>query len=191
MHSKNRRFSRAQTIIEALVAIVVLTIAFLAFSQGMIVATQAGNKASNHTQAIEMANFLLEWMRNDPAFWTNAEMTGGAGICPTGSSTTPGNCWTTNVTNAPDKSALPPYSDDMSKPITMTNSHPGFCGFASGCNPVVPYRFLWRADVHGAGQANPPYDGNLADLTVEVIVNVSGRQEIYKVSGVAHNPAVN
>jgi type II secretory pathway pseudopilin PulG len=175
---------RGASLLEALVAILVLTFTFLFWGSGMIVASDAQNKASNHTQAIEMANFMLEEMRGDSNFWSGGEMTGGAAPC---TGTAAGNCWRTALNKAPDGSLLPPYDDNTSTPdFSPTNTHPGYCGITAGCLPLVSYRYLWRADIHAAGTSDA--DQNMADLTVYVIVNVAGRQEIYKVTASRRNP---
>jgi Tfp pilus assembly protein PilV len=71
------------SLIEALLATALLVALFLAWGGAMIVATDGENKAASHTQVVATANQILEWMRRDPAFWSNTEYSSGA--CP--------HCW--------------------------------------------------------------------------------------------------
>jgi len=152
---RSRGRQRAFSLIEALVAIVVLTIAFLAWSQGMILATQAENKSANHTTAIAVANYQLELMRRDGNFWQEC------------SSSPP--CWDKNPPNDPFGNALPPYNDDLSNP-SPANAHPA-------SHPQYGnYSFLWRAD-------DRTDDSNLVTITVYVFLVTDGRQETYKTTG--------
>ena len=87
-----RALSRAFSLVEALIAVTVLTIAFLYWSQTMIAATQGQNKSANHTRAIQAANYLLEQMRRDNQFW-GSEWAGSG--CTT---VTPASAWTNSLT---------------------------------------------------------------------------------------------
>ncbi len=78
------RLQRGFSLIEALLATVILLLLFLAWGSGMIIATDGENKAATHTQAIATANEILEWMRRDPGFW-NSPGEYVAGSCP--------HCW--------------------------------------------------------------------------------------------------
>ncbi len=150
------------TLLEVLIATVVLMIGYLGWISTMLVATQAQNKSSEHAQAIAIADYLVETMRRDPYFWQSSELT---------ASCTSGNCWNTNINPNPCNKTvkLPPYNDTFN----IASAHRGFCaGNAS-------YTYLWRADPHGAGTAF--LDTNLADLTVWVIITIDGRQDVYKV----------
>jgi len=150
-HGRQRAFS----LIEALVAIVVLTIAFLAWSQGMILATQAENKSANHTTAIAIANYQLELMRRDGSFWNECSGTG--------------TCWDKNPPNDIFGNPLPPYNDDLSNP-SPANAHPA-------SHPQYGnYSFLWKA-------VDRTDDPNLATITVYIFLVTDGRQETYKTTG--------
>ena len=104
---KLRRLRRGFSVIEALLASAVLLLLFLAWSSGMVIATQGENKAATHTQAISVANQILEWVRRDPGFWAAPEYVSGK--CPkcwpttyndTVGTTTPRAC-STVITGAP------------------------------------------------------------------------------------------
>ncbi len=82
--SRSPRPQRGFSIVEALLAILILVAAFLGWSSVMIIATDAENKAATHTQAIAAANEILEWMRRDPGFWGTEYVSGS---CP--------HCWPT------------------------------------------------------------------------------------------------
>jgi len=176
LHTR-RPFERAFSLIEALIAVVVLMIAFLAFSSGMIIATQGQNKAAVHTRAIEAANYLLEQMRRDTNFWSAAE--GYSGSC------TSGGCWTAPSGFTDDCSnAYPAYHDTFN-----TNYATWHTGCVNGItqstlNPIS-FKYLWRADVHGTW--NSTTDNSMADLTVWVYANIDGREETYKVTGMARS----
>jgi type II secretory pathway pseudopilin PulG len=62
--------ARGFSLLESLIAIVLLVFVFLAWSSGMIVTSQAQSKAAVHTQTIETANERLEMIRRDALFWS-------------------------------------------------------------------------------------------------------------------------
>ncbi len=159
---------RGFSLIEALVATVIILMAFLVFGSGMITASQAENSAATHTQQIAVANYLLEEMRRDPNFWTPVSSPGGEW---SGKGCTAGDCWTQISNNDKCGNPEPPYQDQSN-----ATPHTGLCNSQFGT-----YTFLWRADPHGAG--TPGVDPMVADLTVWVFTNVSGRQSTYKVTG--------
>jgi len=173
-----RALSRAFSLVEALIAVTVLTIAFLYWSQTMIAATQGQNKSANHTRAIQAANYLLEQMRRDNQFW-------GSEWAGSGCTTVTPACWQTmDVTNKDDcNNVYPPYKDTYS--IAFASWHTGCINGITqnvqGTTLTVPFRYLWRADPHGAW--NGAADTNMADLTVWVYITIDGRTEIYKVTG--------
>jgi prepilin-type N-terminal cleavage/methylation domain-containing protein len=108
----SRRLERGFSLLESLCAIVILAIAFLAWSGGMIIATDGENKAATHTQAISAANQILEYMRRDPSFWSSSEFS--AGSCP--------HCWPTAYNDAIGVSAPRPCS------VVIANAPPN-CSF--------------------------------------------------------------
>ena len=151
-------------------AIIVLTLSFLGWASGMITATQAQNKAQEHTLAIAIADRLMERMRRDPFFWTDT----GAQAEWSGASCTSGDCWTSNVNVDPCGNAEPPYNDVFG----TTAPHDG-CRPAGNADP--PFQYLWRADPHAAWQGAA--DTNAADISVWVFITVDGRKETYHVVG--------
>src|SRR5690242_15538894 len=65
-----KRRQRGGMLLEAMCAVVILTIAFLAWAGSMMGASQGQYHAAKHTESIEIANYYLEQMRRDPQFWT-------------------------------------------------------------------------------------------------------------------------
>ena len=177
---------RGSTLVEVLLAAALLVFVFLTWAAGAIIATQAANTAAEHTQAISIANALLENVRRDPLFWDEY----GPNGCNAGS-----NCW--NVTPAqPCGLGVPPgpgqnvnaYKDsyDTSKSKDQQAWEPGYaCGDLSylqnykGTGQDFQWKFMWRADVkdYSAG-SNFPYD---ATITIWIYTNVDGRSSVYKV----------
>jgi len=110
------RAQRGFSLLEALIAIVILMIAFLVWSSAMITATDGENKAGNHTEAIGAANEVLESIRRDPNFWSSEY---NAGSCP--------QCWAV-------------YNDTFgTSPLRSCQSIPNPQGMPANCN------FNWRA----------------------------------------------
>ncbi|MDQ2817541.1 MAG: prepilin-type N-terminal cleavage/methylation domain-containing protein, partial [Candidatus Eremiobacteraeota bacterium] len=169
---KAYRRQRAFSIIETLMAMVVLMIGFLFWGSGMIAATQAQNKAQEHTQAISIADHLIEVMRRDPFFWDSSGSSEFAGP-----SCIAANCWT-GQSGMPDEcgTAYPAYSDVLA----TSTPHTGCDKTMSANTPYPPYSYLWRADFHNAWQGAP--DTQAADLSVWVFLTVDGRKETYEVT---------
>src|SRR5579864_7491245 len=93
---------RGTTLIEVLVATVVLTLAFLFVSGDMIASTQAEKTSAQRGIAISMANYFLDQMRQDSNFWSS---TGSGGEWD-------GTNWTgAPLGSDPCGSAWPPYND--------------------------------------------------------------------------------
>src|ERR1700694_2612254 len=97
---------RGTSLIEVLVATVVLTLAFLFVSGDMIASTQAEKTAAQRGISISMANYFIDQMRQDSSFWS-------------ATSPGPGGEWDgTNWTGAPPGSdpcggAWPAYNDSL------------------------------------------------------------------------------
>ncbi|MBC5824549.1 MAG: prepilin-type N-terminal cleavage/methylation domain-containing protein [Candidatus Eremiobacteraeota bacterium] len=163
---------RGFSLIETMIAMVVLMIGFLFWGTGMITATQAQNKAQEHTQAIAIADHLLEVMRRDPFFWD-----AGGGAEWLGVNCVAANCWT-GSSGLPDEcgTAYPAYNGVFG----TTTPYTGCDKTMSGNSAYPPYTYLWRADFHNAWTGTP--DVQAADLTVWVFLKVGGRQETYKVT---------
>src|ERR1700680_4081145 len=143
MTSSNLSTKRGFSLIEALVAIVVLTLGFLCSASGMIVVTKAQNKAANHVRAIEAGNYLLEQMRRDGFFWATAPQSPAEWRGPACTSTTPA-CWTgTSPTNVDDCNAsYPAYND------TYSSNYPAWhtaCinGITQSTADPIQVSYLW------------------------------------------------
>jgi Tfp pilus assembly protein PilV len=172
-----------------MVAVVILTIAFLAWSGSMMGASQGQYHAAKHTEAIEIANYYLEQMRRDPEFWA-AGGTGNTGefIGPTGCPSN--NCWVNASPVETDNCgvSLAPYSD--TGPTTGT-WHTGCTQLddqgTGGAVANEPYNYQWRADIHGRGTTAE--DDAAADVTVWVETQtLHGGWDIYEVTGTIREP---
>jgi len=168
---------RGGMLLEAMCAVVILTIAFLAWSGSMMGASQGQYHAAKHTESIEIANYLLEQMRRDSFIWSNNEYTPSCGSSA---------CWTKNTSGTTDfcNVAWPAYND--AGPASGT-WHTGcqYLADPSAIQPSInePYQYQWRADVHGYGTG--ALDTNTADLTVWVRTQaLHGLWDTYKVSGI-------
>ncbi|HEY7993230.1 MAG TPA: hypothetical protein VID24_03435 [Candidatus Eremiobacteraceae bacterium] len=167
-------------------AIVILTIGFLAWSGAMMGATQGQYAAAKHTESIEIANYYLEQMRRDPQFW-NPEFSG------LGCSVT--NCWGAAAPPEPDPCgvAYPAYAD--AGPYNGGGWHAGCQNLTleSGGTIPEPYNFQWRADIHckggtGAG-GTCSQDNQTADLTVWIETQtLHGGWDTYVVTGLKKAP---
>jgi hypothetical protein len=175
------RLSRGAALLEAMMAIVILSIAFLAWSGSMMGATQGQYHAAKHTESIMIANYYLEQIRRDPDFW-NAEYIGPTG-CPNN------NCWKSDTPAQPDfcSVAFAPYAD--TGPTTGT-WHTGCQNLDDQPNGAIahePYLYQWRADIHGRGTAAE--DDSAADVTVWVETStLHGGFDIYEVTGTIREP---
>jgi type II secretory pathway pseudopilin PulG len=175
------RRERGGMLIEAMVAVIVLTIAFLAWAGSMMGASQGQYHAAKHTQSIEIANYLLEQQRRDSFFWGPTEYTPSCGTAA---------CWTKNVSGATDFCNVPwpAYNDAGSDSGPW---HPGcqYLADPSGIQPQInqPYQYQWRADVHGFGLASQ--DTLTADITVWVRTQtLHGGWDTYKVTAIRWEP---
>jgi prepilin-type N-terminal cleavage/methylation domain-containing protein len=172
---------RGFSLIEALVAVVILALTFLFAVSGMIVATQSQNKTANHVRVIEAGNYLLEQMRRDSFFWSTTPQNPAEWRGTTCTTVVPA-CWIgMSASNVDDCNAVYPAYND-----TYTANHAGWhnaCINGITQNTAVPLavKYLWRADPHGAWSGSP--DVNMADLTIWVYAVEDGREETYKVTG--------
>jgi Tfp pilus assembly protein PilE len=180
MSGKRRR---GGMLLETMVAVVVLTIGFLAWSGSMMGATQGQYHAQKHTESIEIANYLLEQMRRDPAFWSS-EFLWPNSCTQNGSQT---NCWGTNAATDACAVTWPAYSD--AGPSNGGTWHAGCQNLTweTGASINEPYTFQWRADIHGKGTAAE--DDYAADLTVWVETQtLHGGWDTYEVTGLVREP---
>jgi hypothetical protein len=151
---------RGSSLIEVLIATVVLTLAFLFISGDMIASTNAENESANHGYDISVGDYLLGVMRTDGNFWS--EQAGGVWSSPPPFNDPCGNPW-------------PPYDDSYSAPTghTLSGCSSGpFANLAGHGN----YQYMWRAQEQS--------DPKAADLSVWVQANQLGSNsgpEIYEV----------
>ncbi len=180
------RAQRGGMLLEAMVAVVILTIAFLAWSGSMMGASQGQYHAAKHTESIEIANYYLEQMRRDPQFWSPEWQ--GAGCTQT-------NCWGTPSPSEPDpcNTPYPAYAD--AGPQNGGSWHQGCQNLTMETGGTInePYSYQWRADIHckGGTGANGTCteDDNAADLTVWVETQtLHGGWDTYKVTGLKKKP---
>lgn len=171
--SRQPKRQRGSSLIEVMVATVVLTLAFLFVSGDMIASTQAEKTASNRGIAISMSNYYLEIMRDDPCFWTSS------GACAEFSGTT----WTANTLgNDPCGQAYTPYNDDIAAP-TWHNAATCVGGPFANLAAHGTYQYMWQAKQQSG-------DTNAADITVWVASNTldnHGQQEIYETHQLQRN----
>jgi hypothetical protein len=171
---------RGGMLLEAMVAVVVLTIAFLCWAGSMMGASQGQYHAQKHTESIMIANYLLEQMRRDPNMFGQEFL--GSGAC------VGGNCWQANAPAVNDACSVawPAYSDAGPGSGTW---HPGCQNLTLETGVTVPeaYNFQWRADIHckGGCAGGGTEDDSAADLTVWVETQtLHGGWDTYKVTGV-------
>ena len=182
MTAKSRQ--RGGMLLEAMVAVVILTIAFLAWAGSMMGASQGQYHAAKHTESIEIANYYLEQMRRDTQFWVSPEYIGPTG-CPSN------NCWPTSSQTDPCGVTWPSYSD--SGPYNSGTWHTGCQNLTleTGATIGEPYNFQWRADIHcrGGCSGGGVEDDNAADLTVWVETQtLHGGWDTYVVTGMKKKP---
>jgi prepilin-type N-terminal cleavage/methylation domain-containing protein len=138
---------RGQTLIEVLVAMVVLTILFV-FVTGDLMAVSHGDKATDQTVEIAAANYYLGIMNGDPEFWDHV----GTGSGPTD----------------PCGQSLPSYTDSFPSPPAVPNwnqfqycaAAPAFISPQDESSPQpITIEYMWSAAIR-------PSDSNAADLTI-------------------------
>ena len=135
---------RGGSLIEVLVATVVLTLAFLFVSGDMIASTQAEKTAANRGVSIAMGNYFVDFMRQDGNFWSPAEVSGGVWSgAPLGTDPC-GGSW-------------PAYNDDPAAPTWHAVPNCVGSPFANTSSHGT-YTYMW--------QAKQQTDPNAADLTV-------------------------
>jgi Tfp pilus assembly protein PilV len=183
---RGTKAQRASTLIEVLMAVVLLVFVFLAWAAAAITASQASNTAAEHTQEISIANALLENVRRDPLFWDEY----GPNGCQN-----PTNCWTV-APGQPCGVGVPPgpgqsvhgYDDqyDATKTVDQQAWQDGYaCGNLSnlqnynGNGQNFKWKFMWRADVKDfSPSSNFPYN---AMITIWIYTSFDGRSSVYKV----------
>jgi type II secretory pathway pseudopilin PulG len=176
-----KRRQRGGMLLEAMCAVVILTIAFLAWAGSMMGASQGQYHAAKHTESIEIANYYLEQVRRDPLFFGSEFL--GLGNC-NGS-----NCWQTGNNSMTDACnvAYPPYTD--AGPYNGGGWHPGCQNLTLETNGVInePYNYQWRADIHCKG--GTCQDVGTADITVWVETQtLHGGWDTYVVTGLKKAP---
>jgi type II secretory pathway pseudopilin PulG len=174
---------RGGMLLEAMVAVVILTIAFLAWSGSMMGASQGQYHAAKHTESIEIANYLLEQMRRDPQFWSEFQ----------GPSCTQTNCWSAPnpAERDPCNVNYPAYAD--AGPYKNGAWHTGCSNLTMETGGTInePYNFEWRADIHckGGCSGGGTQDNNAADITVWVETQtLHGGWDTYVVTGLKKKP---
>jgi type II secretory pathway pseudopilin PulG len=175
-----KRRQRGGMLLEAMVAVVILTIAFLAWSGSMMGASQGQYHAAKHTESIMIANYLLEQMRRDPQFFQKEFLFPGC----SGS-----NCWGPASPAQPDACNVnyPAYND--AGPYNGGTWHPGCQNLTLETGGTInePYNFQWRADIHAKG--TPQEDDSAADITVWVETQtLHGGWDTYVVTGLKKAP---
>ena len=179
---------RGGMLLEAMVAVVILTIAFLAWSGSMMGATQGQYHAEKHTESIEIANYYLEQIRRDPYFWSSSEWAG--------SGCTQTNCWSQPNPPEPDPcgTPYPAYAD--AGPQNGGTWHQGCANLTMETGGTInePYNYQWRADIHckgGTGNNGAcAQDNNTADITVWIETQtLHSGWDTYKVTGMKKQPS--
>lgn len=180
-----KRHQRGGMLLEAMVAVVILTIAFLAWSGSMMGASQGQYHAQKHTESIEIANYLLEQMRRDTQFYGNEF------LWP--NNCNGNNCWGPSIPaqHDPCNVTYPAYND--AGPENGGTWHPGCQNLTMETNGTInePYNFQWRADIHCKGNCSGGglEDDNTADITVWVETQtLHGGWDTYKVTGLKKKP---
>ena len=171
------RRQRGGMLLEAMCAVVILTIAFLAWAGSMMGASQGQYHAAKHTESIEIANYYLEQMRRDPQFWTEY------GSC------TGNNCWHAPSPAETDACGnnFPAYAD--AGPYAGGGWHAGCQNLTLETNGTInePYNYQWRADIHAKG--TPQEDDSAADVTVWIETQtLHGGWDMYVVTGLKKAP---
>ena len=162
---------RGGSLIEVLVATVVLTLAFLFVSGDMIASTQAEKQAANRGIAISMGNYLLDYMRQDGLFWS--EQSGGNWtVAPTVNQLC-GTAWTS-------------YNDSISAPTWHLVPTCAGSPFAQ-VSQHGTYYYMWNA--------TEQTDINAANLTVwieSLTASNGGTPEIFEMHQLNRNdPSLN
>lgn len=176
------RAARALTVLEVVVAMAILTVAVVLFGSAMVSATDAEAKAGEHTQAIMIGNYLMEFARRDPHFWdynpllATHEWSGPA--C-----SYPANCWSvmdpSNVD--PNGNVLPPYADSLALAPGPGTWHAGFNPPTSAGVQLPNFHYIWRADP--IDQATFSGTRAVATVTIELYLDQEGPQDVYVVKG--------
>ncbi len=157
---------RGTSLIEVLVATVVLTLAFLFVSGDMIASTQAEKEAMNRGIAISVANYYLDYMRQDPNFWN--EVSGGVWSSPPPGTDPCGNTW-------------PPYDDNIAAPtwhpvaVCVGGPFANLAGHGS-------YFFMWNAQ-----QQSDPNAANLSVWVESNTVGNNGSAEVFELNQLQRN----
>jgi hypothetical protein len=179
---RRARSARGLTVLEVVVAMAILTFAVILFGSAMVAATDAEAKAAEHTQAIMIGNYLIEFTRRDPHFWDDNPSQpinewSGPGC------SYPANCWAVMDPSNVDQhgAVLPPYADSLGLAAGPGTWHQGFDP-PNSVNVTLPaYHFIWRADP--IDQAKFSGAQAVAAVTIELYVDQDGPQDVYVVKG--------
>lgn len=143
---------RGTTLVEVLVAVALMLLVFLFLTAELIQSSQAENVASDHTQTVSVANYLLGITREDPSLFDHfASGPGGNDLC--------GTAWA-------------PYTDTITAPTwhpMCTSNFPELQGTG------MQFNYMWNAQLQGS-----PPDIYTATVTVWVMTSEGGRSDIYE-----------
>ena len=159
---KSSTASRGTTMLEILVATLLLVLIFLFLTGDLIQSSHAENVSATRSETMNAANYMLGVMRDDSQFWATD--------------------WTLGPENGtlkdPCGNPWPPYTDTM----TTLTWHPAPACTPNGTNPgvfpdlvgVPSFQFMWNAQQQGA-------DPDTATLTVWVQIKENG-DNIYELT---------
>jgi Tfp pilus assembly protein PilV len=180
--TRNAHSARGLTVLEVVVAMAILTFAVIMFGSAMVAATDAEAKAGEHTQAIMIGNYLIEFTRRDPHFWDNNPLQPidewSGPLCAY-----PANCWPKMDPSNVDQFGvtLPPYADSLALPPGPGTWHQGFAPPDSLNVVLPPYHYIWRADP--IDQSKFSGTRAVASVTIELYVDADGPQDVYTIKG--------
>lgn len=157
---------RGTTLVEVLVAVFLITLIFIFITAELIQTSQAENLASNHSETIAAANYLLGVMKGDGTFWNAGEWASGNGQTD--------GCGV----------SYPPYTDSITAPTWHKLCGTTFPEIAG--QPValpstkvgngVNAQYMWNSQIQGG-------DKNVAQLTIWVMTDEGGRNDVYELHG--------
>jgi len=158
MKSRSSQSKRGTTLVEVLIAVALMTFIFIFITAELIATSQAENLASNHSQTIAASNQLLGVIKGDGSFWATGD-------------------WAAGPLFGTEKDGCgknyPGYTDT----ITSPSWHP-LCGitFPELNGAAVVAQYMWNAQIQGG-------DPNIAQLTLWVMTDEGGRNDIYELHG--------
>ncbi len=156
---------RGSTLAEILVALGIMTFIFVFITSDLIQSSGAENFASDHTQSIIAANYLLGVVKGDGEFW-NPDWASGPQTLGV-------------LTQDPCGVDYPAYTDSISAPTwhpLCTSTFPELQG------PGVHPQFMWNVQYQNGDQ-------NIAQITVWVMTDEGNRADIYEIHATRMNTA--